>query len=94
MTTKLKQLSKQELLDMFDESVHEKILEAAARYPDAEAIVVFENVDMSSSRLGERSALVVGPSNTFTNVEDASDKWLGDLPSERQYPTAYWPVEK
>lgn len=87
----LKMLTKQEFFALFDESVHDRIREVMQRYPDAEAVVVFENVDFCSSQFGARSALPVGPSNTFKSVSDTEGKWLNDLPSQRQYPQAFCP---
>ena len=88
MVTKAKRLeSVEELKSMFDPSVH-GALEQLAR--DARYIVVYENLDFWSSRFGERSALKVGPGCSIETLEQALQIWLGDLPSERQYPVAYW----
>ena len=81
-----------QLLSRFDESVHDKILAQAAR-SDVTHIVVFENLDLCPSRLGDRTALAVGPGCTTTTVEEAAGRWLHDLPSMRQYPVAYANVE-
>ena len=80
------------LLGRFHESVWDKILAQAAR-EDVTHIVVFENLDLCSSRLGDRTALAVGPGCTTTTVEEAASRWLHDLPSMRQYPVAYANVE-
>jgi hypothetical protein len=88
MVTKAKKLeSLKELKSLFDSSVHDA-LERLAR--DARYIVVYENLDFWSSRFGERSALRVGPGCSVESLEQALSLWLGDLPSERQYPIAYW----
>lgn len=86
----LKKLTPNDFLDLFDESVHSAILASAARYPDREALVCFENLQMDSSLFGLRSALVVGPSNTY-NLEDIvkSGARLGDVPSRFMYPVSY-----
>lgn len=84
----MRQLTAQTLLDQFDEEVHDKIREAI-KSTQATHIVLFENLDMSSSSLGKRTALCVGPSCTFKSPEDCEGKHLNDLPSQRQYPTGY-----
>lgn len=85
----MRQLNKEEFFVQFDTSIHDQIVKSAAAYPDAEAIVRFENQDLSSTNLGAASALVVGPNNTFKSVTDCEGKWLYDLPSQRQYPVNY-----
>jgi len=88
MTTRPKKLeSMAELKSLFHPSVH-GALEQLAR--DARYIVVYEVLDFWSSRFGERSALKVGPGCSIETLEQALQIWLGDLPSERQYPVAYW----
>jgi hypothetical protein len=82
-------LSKTEFLSLFDESVHAAIMEQFNRFPDAEAVVCFENLAFDSSNFGARSALVVGPSNTFKSIGECDGKWINDLPSQRQYPVSY-----
>ena len=92
MVTRAKKLeSLQELKSMFDPSVH-GALEQLAR--DARYIVVYENLDFWSSRFGERSALKVGPGCSIETLEQALQIWLGDLPSQRQYPVAYLVLEE
>jgi hypothetical protein len=88
----LKRLSIGDFLDLFDESVRGDIVAAKGRYPDAEAIVCCENLQMDSSRCGDRSALVVGPSNSWTLdflMDPANWFRLGDMPSQFQYPVAF-----
>jgi len=88
MVTKRKKLdSLDEVKAMFDPSVH-SALEQLAR--DARYIVVYEVLDFWSSRFGHRTALKVGPGCSIESLEEALSIWLGDLPSERQYPVAYW----
>ena len=88
MVTRAKKLeSLEELKSMFDPSVH-GALEQLAR--DARYVVVYQNIDFWSSRFGERSALKVGPGCSIESLEQALNVWLEDLPSERQYPVAYW----
>lgn len=75
---------------LFDPSVHDAINESCARYPDREAVVCFENLDMNSHAYGSRTACVVGPSNTW-KLEDvlAGNTRLGHSPSRFQYPVCY-----
>jgi len=88
MVTRAKKLmSMDELKSMFDPSVH-GALEQLAR--DARHIVVYEVLDFWSSRFGHRTALKVGPGCQVETLEQALQIWLGDLPSQRQYPVAYW----
>jgi hypothetical protein len=86
----LKRLRETEFFELFDPECHNAILAAAARYPDAEGIVCCEVLDLCSSQCGHRSALVVGPSNSWTLEFVATTPFrLGDVPSRFQYPTAY-----
>lgn len=89
---KLTELTLEHLLDRFQAQVWDKILEQAAR-PDVTHIVVFENQDLCSSRLGDRTALAIGPGCTYQNIDEVASKWLHDLPSMRQYPVAVANVE-
>jgi len=92
MVTRVKKLeSLDEVKAMFDPSVH-GALEQLAR--DARYIVVYENLDFWASRFGERSALKVGPGCSVESLEEALQIWLGDLPSQRQYPVAYLDLNK
>ena len=84
----MQQKTKNEFLAMFDESVHD-IVVAKIREFGATAIVCFENQQMDSTQFGARTAMPVGPRNSFKNVEDVKGKHLNDLPSQRQYPVAY-----
>ena len=91
MVTRAKRLgSLDELKALFDPSVH-GALEQLAR--DARYIVVYQNIDFWSSRFGETSALRVGPGCQVESLEEALSIWLGDLPSQRQYPVAYLVLE-
>lgn len=86
----MKELTREELFALFDESVHSRLEDCITRYPDCEGVVVFENQMMGSSELGMRSAVVVGPSNTYKSIADCEGKWINDLPSRRQYASYYW----
>jgi hypothetical protein len=83
------EMTKNEFLELFEPEVHDDLIAALERYPDAEGLVCFENLQMDSSSCGERTAVVVGPSNTFT-LEKARTGHLNDLPSQRQYPRSFW----
>lgn len=80
MTQELQEISRSELLEMFDDSPKLRTLLGVA-----DAIVVFENCNFDSFRFGERVALPVGPGFTLGRVEDAEGRWINDLPSQRMY---------
>ena len=88
----MKELTMKELLEMFDEAVHGDILDAAKRF-NSTHVVVFENQAFDSSAFGSRSAVCVGPNNTYKTPQECEGKHLLDLPSQRQYPVAYAVVE-
>lgn len=82
----MKQLtSLAELLELFDPEVHQR-LESLASRPGA-SLVVYQNQDLCSSCLGDRTALLVAPGCTYGSLDEAPP-YLGDLPSQRQYPMA------
>ena len=83
----MKRLTLPELLELFDPEVHQQLQSLSSR-PGA-SLVVYENHDLSSSRLGDCTALLVGPGCTYSSVTEAP-AWLGDLPSERQQPIAFF----
>ena len=86
----MREITWAQLLGMFSEDTHAPLTETMKRWPTAEGMIVFECLDMSSSRLGERSAMPYGPDNTIKALDDVKGKWLNDLPSQRQYPVAVW----
>ncbi len=88
--TDIREITWEQLLGMFSENVHAPLADTMKRWPSAAGMIVFENLDMGSSRLGERSAMPFGPDNTIKSVDDVRGKWLNDLPSQRQYPVAVW----
>jgi len=77
-----------EFMEKFDECVHSQ-LARARETSGTSALVLFENVDMSSSRLGECTAMRVGPGCTYKDVAATEGQHLNDLPSQRQYAQAY-----
>ncbi|MEI6084004.1 MAG: hypothetical protein WCS70_06850 [Verrucomicrobiota bacterium] len=84
----MKKLTRSEFLARYDESVHARIIANAGK-PGVDAVVSFECLDFNSSRLGDRTACIVGPGCTFKSVAAAEGKWLNDLPSQRQYAHEY-----
>lgn len=88
--TDIRDITWAQLLGMFSENVHQALDDTMYRWPRALGMIVFENLDVSSSRLGERSAMPFGPDNTIKSLDDVKGKWLNDLPSQRQYPVAVW----
>lgn len=86
----LKQLSWEELLALFDESVHESIVKILDK-DGVIGAVVFENLMLDSSQLGARTLVVYGPGCTYATVVDFKQNVpLGDLPSTFQYPQSYF----
>ena len=85
---RLKEITVEELLKLFDPSVHDSIRRIAAK-PGVTDLVVFENLQMDSSRFGDRSAVIVGPGCTYKSLEEIAGLHLGDLPSQRKYPVAF-----
>lgn len=85
----LRQMTHEELLKAFDPSCHEG-LASALQLPGTDGLIVFENVDLSSSQLGARTAVAYGPERTIKSLDDAKGRHINDLPSQRQYPTAYY----
>jgi len=84
----MKKISFEELLALFDESVHRQLREVFS-LPITTGMVVFENQQMDSSRFGERTAVIVGPECTYKTVQECEGRHLHDLPSQRQYATYY-----
>jgi hypothetical protein len=84
----MKEITFDELLEEFDESVREAICRAIGKN-DATHIVVAENAQLDASSSGAITAMAVGPTCTYKTVEECEGKWLHDLPSQRQYFTRY-----
>jgi hypothetical protein len=89
----LRQVTLDELLKDFSPEGREKVLRSA-RHTNADALVLFENVQMDSSQFGSQSVLCVGPTCTYKSVQETDGRWLNDLPSQRQYPRAWTPAPK
>ncbi len=76
----------------FNEEVHKQIQEMLER-KNVTGIVMFENMDMSSSHLGERTAMIAGPECTYRSVAGCQGYHLGSVPSVFQYPLAAYVLE-
>ena len=85
----VKEVSEQEFLALFDESVREKI-KSSARTCKAEVVVCCEVLQMDSSQFGKRTVLCLGPHCTYPVSEIEKGLRLGDVPSRFQYPTVLW----
>lgn len=84
----MKEVTWDEFFELFDPEVHDAIRDSLRRF-GSEYVVCFECLDMCSSHLGERTAMGVGPKNTYKTLEEVDGKWLHDLPSQRQYAHRY-----
>lgn len=87
----LKEVHIEEILKEFDEEDIE-YLRQMVRDHNATHIVLAENNNMSSSALGQKTAMVVGGTSSYS-LEECEGKWLNDLPSQRQYFTKYAPTQ-
>jgi len=87
----VRELNEAEFLALFDESVRADIRRKGTG-DGVEAVVCFENLDMWSSNLGHRTAMIVGPGCTYqlAQIETLPNFRLGDVPSRFQYPVAFW----
>jgi len=81
----MKTVNRDELLQLFDEEVRERVLELLSK-PGVRGCVVFENLMFDSSWCGARTAYAFGPRCAHAKPEDFEGKWLNELPSQRQYP--------
>jgi hypothetical protein len=88
----MKDISLEELLALFDETVHAKLTAMAAR-EGVSHLVVFENQMLGSSALGYRTAIAVGPGCTYHWPYQVKDQHLGDVPSRFQHPVAVAPTK-
>lgn len=93
---KPKEATIQELMASYAEVATEEALTQARervefwfKDPDVRGVVMFQNLDMCSSNLGEATIVVVGKHRTLSKFEDADGKHLGDVPSRFQWPTLF-----
>jgi hypothetical protein len=84
----MKLVSLDKLIEEFGEESRDIILEKIV-YFSATHIVLFENLDMWASCYGAKKVLFVGINCTHKTVDELEGKHLGDLPSQRMYPTMY-----
>jgi hypothetical protein len=84
----MKEITFDELLAQADKKIHHTLLNMAYD-TGTEGFIVFENLQLDSSSLGQRTFVVYGPDKTYKSPKSAEDSWLNDLPSQRQYPTAF-----
>lgn len=83
----MKQITLYELLQLFDPSVHGAILEAAAKHRSTH-VVLFEDLALEHLE-PRRSAMVIGPNNTYKTIEEIEGKPMGATPSQFLYPVSY-----
>ena len=86
MTIKL--ITMDELLAKFDPRTRPAIQMLPKKQPTATHIALFENLQMDSSAVGQCTAVLVGPENTFKTLEAIDGGHIGDLPSQRQHAVA------
>ena len=79
-----------ELLGSGNAQERAKIRSLLTANPKAEGLVIYRCLQMDSSNLGARSTVLVGPGCTCETIEKAAQQHLYDLPSQRQYPCAYY----
>lgn len=88
----IKELTKDQFLAMFDESVRPLICERAKK-EETHAMVCFECLQKDSSFYGKRTAVCVGPGCSISLDDVENGAKIGDLPSTFQYPVSLWRVE-
>jgi hypothetical protein len=78
--------------DFFNIHVPENLLQPTSDlwdHDDTDALVLFRNSNMESSRHGEVQILAVGPDHTYTSVAELEGKPLGDVPSRHAWAEVY-----
>ena len=60
--------------------------------PTATHVILFVNLDFSSSQMGRWTLVACGPDQFIGTPEEAEGHHLNDLPSQRQYAVAYVPI--
>lgn len=79
-------------VDDMSDSVMMLLLDAIREFQPTH-LVLFQCQQMDSSCFGSSTIIPIGPNNTYKTMEDVKGKWLHDLPSQRQYPVAFYHVE-
>lgn len=87
--TKLTALTREDFLTLFTEDVHDQINTLLDR-PDVAGVVCFENLNLGSPELGQRSALIYGPGCENKTIDDLRDRHLGDVLGRFQWPVHYY----
>lgn len=88
----IKELTKDQFLSMFDESVRSLICERAQE-KETHAMVCFECLQTDSSFCGKRTAVCVGPERSISLEDIKGGAKIGDSPSTFQYPVSLWRTE-
>jgi hypothetical protein len=87
MHTPLKQITLKKLVN---DRLHLKDrLWAFSQAEGVTHLVVFQNITLDSSRLGDETILAIGPAMTYKTLAEVEGRHLYDLPSQRQYPQAF-----
>lgn len=85
----MKQYDKfEDYLTLFDVDIHAQLTDQAL-LPGVAGLIAYENLNLDASARGARTSLRYGSACTCARREDAPP-WLNDLPSQRQYPIAYY----
>ncbi len=79
------------LIVMFDASVRDQIV-ALSNRPHVEGLMVYQCLQLDSTMAGQCAAVIYGPGCTFKTLDHAAQSRLGQVPSQFQYPVAYWPT--
>lgn len=80
-----------EMLARADAEIHPRLHDLLGKLNEGGGLVCYENVQLDSSQAGQRTFLVFGAPYSMGTAEEvvAKHRWLHDLPSQRQHPTAY-----
>lgn len=87
----MKQLTLEELNKQFehDTDILAKVLNQLTR-SDVIGLVLFRNEQMDSSYYDDVASIIFGENCTYKSLKDVEGKHLYDLPSQRQYPFAFY----
>ena len=86
--TNQREVTREQFMELFAENVR-PVFNRNLDRPDVLGIVCYENLQMDSSAFGQRTAMIYGPKCSYKTLETTLAGHLDDLPSQRQYPTAY-----
>jgi hypothetical protein len=79
-------IDRDQLYAMIDESLHERLDELLER-PGVDGAMVYQVLQMDSSRCGEIRVVMFGPYCAIKTAADAANSRLGDVPSRFAYAT-------